>query len=126
MLKPEAPFTEAVADPDYELQRAIVLLTDGENTGGVGDAYKTVFGLDTAAGPEMNARARALAANIKADGVIIYVIQFANSGGALQQLLKDIASGPGAPYYYYAPNGDTLQQVFREIANHLSELRLAK
>ncbi len=126
VLKPEAPFTEAVADPDYELQRAIVLLTDGENTGGVGDAYKTVFGLDTAAGPDMNARARALAANIKADGVIIYVIQFANSGGALQQLLKDIASGPGAPYYYYAPNGDVLQQVFREIANHLSELRLAK
>lgn len=126
VLKPEAPFTEAVADPDYQLQRAIVLLTDGENTGGIGDGYKTVFGLDTAAGPDMNARLRALADNIKADGVIIYVIQFANSGGALQQLLKDVASGPDMPYYYYAPDGDTLQQVFREIANHLSELRLAK
>jgi hypothetical protein len=52
--------------------------------------------------------------------------RFANSGGALQQLLKVIASGPDSPYYYYAPNGDTLQQVFREITNHLSELRWAK
>jgi len=121
VLKPQAPFTEAVADPDYELQRAIVLLT-----GGVGDGYKTVFGYNTAAGPDMNARLRALADNVKADGVIIYVIQFANSGGTLQALLKDIASGPDSPYYYYAPNGEALQQVFREIANHLSELRLAK
>lgn len=126
VLKPEAPFTEAVADPDYELQRAVVLLTDGENTGGVGDGYKTVFGLNTAAGPEMNDRLRALADNIKADGVIIYVIQFANSGGALQTLLKEIASGPDSPYYYYAPNGEALQQVFHQIADHLSELRLAK
>ncbi len=126
VLKPEVPFTEAVAEPEYELQRAIVLLTDGENTGGIGDGYKTVFGLDTVAGPDMDARLRTLADNIKADGVIIYVIQFANSGGALQALLKEIASGPDQPYYYYAPNGDTLQQVFREIANHLSELRLAK
>ncbi len=126
VLKPEAPFTEAVADPDYDLQQAIVLLTDGENTGGVGDGYKTVFGRGTTAGPDMNARLLELAGNIKADGVIIYVIQFANSGGALQQLLKDVASGPDSPYYHYAPDGDALQQVFREIANHLSELRLAK
>jgi Flp pilus assembly protein TadG len=125
-LKPQAPFTEAVADPDYNLQRAIVLLTDGENTGGVGDGYKTVFGMGTAAGPQMNDRLLQLADNIKADGVIIYVIQFANSGGELQQLLKDVASGPQSPYYYYAPDGDALQQVFREIANHLSVLRLAK
>jgi Flp pilus assembly protein TadG len=126
VLEPEAPFTEAVSDPDYELQKAIVLLTDGENTGGVGDGYKTVFGLNTTAGPDMDARLLSLADNIKSSGVIIYVIQFANSGGALQALLKNVASGPDAPYYHYAPDGDALQQVFREIANHLSELRLAK
>ena len=74
----------------------------------------------------MNDRLRLLAANIKASGVKIYTIQFANSGGPLQALMKEIASGPDAPYYHYAPDGSTLQTVFQEVANHLSELRLSK
>ena len=69
VLMPDAPFTEAVADPDYDLQRAIVLLTDGENHGGVGDGYKQVFGLGSGAGSNgMDARLRTLANNIKSAG----------------------------------------------------------
>ena len=74
----------------------------------------------------MNDRLRALAANIKASGVKIYTIQFANSGGPLQALMREVASGPDAPYYHYAPDSTTLQTVFQEVANHLSELRLSK
>ncbi|MCP5368611.1 MAG: VWA domain-containing protein [Hyphomicrobiales bacterium] len=126
VVKPAAPFTEAVANPEYKRQQAIVLLTDGENVAGNGDGYKATFGLNNAAADKMDARLRTLAANIKADGVIIYVIQFANDGTDLQILLKEIASGPDTPYYYYAPDGNTLQDVFKEVANHLSELRLSK
>ena len=126
VLLPEAPFTEAVANPDYELQRAIVLLTDGENFAGSGDGYKTTFGLGGGGRAEMDDRLREIADNIKADGVILYVIQFANAGGALQALLQEVASGPESPYYHFAPDSATLAQVFREVANHLSELRLSK
>lgn len=126
VLLPPAPFTEAVPDPEYRRQQAIVLLTDGENYGGSGDGYKGTFGTGNAARPEMNARLLEVAANIKADGVIVYVIQFANDGTGLQTLLKQVASGPETPYYHYAPDGASLQQVFHEIANNLSELRLSK
>lgn len=126
VLKPDAPFTEAVANPNYERQQAILLLTDGENYGGSGDGYKTTFGGGGTAQPEMNARLLKLADNIKASGVILYVIQFANQGTALQSLLQQVASGPDSPYYYYAPDAATLQSIFREIANHLSQLRLSK
>lgn len=126
VLMPEAPFTEAEANPEGDRQQAIVLLTDGENYGGSGDGYKATFGLGGAAGPEMDDRLRQLAANIKAAGVVIYAIQFANSGGALQALMKEIASGPNAPFYHYAPDAATLQQVFREVANNLSELRISR
>lgn len=127
VLMPGAPFTEAVADPDYNLQRAIVLLTDGENYGGNGDGYKTVFGLGSSAGANgMNDRLRLLATNIKSSGVVLYVIQFANNGTELQALLKEVASGPGSPFYHYAPDDAALRAVFREIANDLSELRLSK
>ncbi len=126
VLVPDAPFTEAVADPDYDLQQAIVLLTDGENVAGSGDGYKAVWGLGGFAQSQMDARLLAIADNIKADGVIIYVIQFANDGTDLQSLLQQVASGPDSPYYHYAPDGDALQLVFREVANHLSQLRLSK
>ena len=126
VLKPPAPFTEAIAEPDYERDQAIVLLTDGENFGGSGDGYKGTFGRGSDARPDMNDRLLALAGNIKADGVIIYVIQFSNSGSQLQTLLQTVASGPGSPYYFFAPDTDTLHTVFRQIADHLAALRLSK
>ncbi len=126
VLKPPAPFTEAVPNPDYPRDQAIVLLTDGENFGGSGDGYKTTFGLGSNARPDMNDRLLDLSANIKADGVIIYVIQFSNSGSQLRALLQTVASGPASPYYFFAPDSDTLRTVFRQIADHLSALRLSK
>ena len=126
VLKPPAPFTEAIPDPEFEREQAIVLLTDGENFGGSGDGYKATFGLGASARPAMNDRLLTLGNAIKGDDVIIYVIQFSNSGSQLQALLQTVASGPGSPFYYFAPDAATLQQVFREVANHLSELRLSK
>ena len=126
VLRPEAPFTEAGPSPDGSRQQVIVLLTDGENFAGNGDGYKTVFGYGNAAFDRMNERFRALAAAVKASGVKIYAIQFANGGGALQALMQEIASGPKAPYYHYAPDGETLQTVFREVGNHLSALRASE
>ena len=43
-----------------------------------------------------------------------------------RDLLREIASGPDAPYYYYAPDRSSLSQAFREVANNLSMLRLSK
>jgi len=126
VLTPAAPWNEADPNPLYRRQQAIVLLTDGENVGGYGDGYKATFGINSAAQASMDARLRLLAANMKAAGVVIYVIQFANNSSAMQALLKEVATGPDSPYYHYAPNGATLQQVFREVANNLSELRLSK
>jgi Flp pilus assembly protein TadG len=125
VLTPAAPFDQADPSPDGERVQAIVLLTDGENWGGYGDGYKAIWGTGTPQ-PNMDARLLALAANIKADGVVVYVIQFANGGTALQTLLKQVATEPGAPYYNYAPDPAALSTVFTEIANHLSELRLSK
>ncbi|CCQ73542.1 VWA domain-containing protein [Magnetospira sp. QH-2] len=126
VLTPDTPFTQAEADPDYNLQRAIVLLTDGANVGGYGDGYKAAFGTGAGARTEMNERLLELANNIKASGVIIYVVQFAYQDSDLQTLLQQVASGPISPYYYYAPDADALTAVFHEVANDLSELRLSK
>jgi Flp pilus assembly protein TadG len=131
VLTPGAPFDEADPNPPGERQQAIVLLTDGENCGWWGDGYKGIWIIGSSAScsesrDEMNDRLTELATNIKAAGIKIYTIQFANSGTDMQNLLKSISTGPGAPYYHYAPDAATLQTVFQEIATHLSELRLSK
>ncbi|MGB1026340.1 MAG: VWA domain-containing protein, partial [Rhodospirillaceae bacterium] len=126
VVSPEAPFDQAVADPDYDRVQAIVLLTDGENYAGSGDGYKGVWGLGYRGNDEMNERLLLVADSIKASGVEIYAIQFANGSGALANLMRDVASEEGSPYYHYAPDRDALRSVFREVANHLSELRLSR
>ena len=125
VLTPDTPYTEADPDPDGERIQAIVLLTDGENYGGSGDGYKGIWGTGTPQ-PNMDARLLELAGNVKASGVVIYVVQFANGGGALQTLLKQVATENDSPYYNFAPDGAALTQVFTTIANSLSELRLSK
>lgn len=125
VLVPDAPFTEADANPPGKRQQAIILLTDGQNWGGYGDGYKDVFGT-AASPPGMDDRLQALATNIKAAGIQLYVIQFFHNSGALATLLKGVASSPDAPFYHFAPDAASLQTVFKEVANHLSELRLSK
>ncbi len=126
VLTPAAPWTEANPTPPSPRQQAIVLLTDGENVGGYGDGYKAMFGINSAAQASMDARTRLLAANIKAAGITLYVIQFANNNSSMQTLLKQVATTPDRPFYNYAPDAAALQTVFREVANNLSELRLSK
>ena len=126
VLVPEAPFTDADSDPDGPRTQAIILLTDGEQTQAYGDGYKRTWGSGSSAQNEMNARLLEVAGNIKANGTLIYTIQFANGGGALQALMKQVASEPNAPYYHYAPDAQALKTIFTEVANHLQKLRISK
>lgn len=126
VLLPGAPFEEAIANPTYKRQQAIVLLTDGQNFAASGDGYKTVFGYGSDGQTAMEARAVELANNLKAKGVIIYTIQFVESGEDLKAFLKKVASGTEAPYYFLAPDAATLSKSFKEVANHLAQLRLSK
>jgi Mg-chelatase subunit ChlD len=139
VLSPEEPFTEAVPDPDYERDQAIILLTDGENCPRSGDGYKRVFGNcasdpDLSTGrPGMEERLRKLAANLKSQGILLYVIQFANGDNdpatpptRQEELLMEIASGTEAPFFMNAPSEADLKMAFREIANHLAQLHLSQ
>ena len=74
----------------------------------------------------LNNRLKRLAANIKAQGITLYVIQFDNNSTTLTNLLKAVATQPNEPYYYNAPTEAELALAFQQIANNLSKLRLSK
>jgi Flp pilus assembly protein TadG len=124
VLTPEPPFTDAELNPLGNRTQAIILLTDGDQTGNNGDAYKAVFGVSGSV-PGQDQRLRDLADTIKAQGVLIYTIQFANTSGPLATLMKYVATGPDKPFYQAAPTAEELRTVFQEVANDLSQLRVS-
>jgi hypothetical protein len=133
VLMPTPPFTSAFADPPPNItrKRAILLLTDGEQTGRSGDGYKAVFGSGNNAqgngtsDMKMNHRLKVLATAIKNEGILIYTVQFANTSGSLANLLKSVSSGPAEPFYNTAQSRQALLDVFHQIANDLAELHVS-
>lgn len=125
VLVPDAPFTEADPNPQGNRTQAIILLTDGEYTGWSGDAYKHQLGFNTSAQATAYPRLESLATKIKDSGVVIYTIQFANTSSALETRMKNVASGPDAPFYHKAPTEAELDAAFEEVANDLSQLRVS-
>ncbi len=127
VVSPGVPFDEADPFPTGLHERAIVLLTDGEQYGATDDGYNTAFGSGAAAGAGgMDARLLAVAANAKAEGIKIYVIQFYYSSGPLQSLLQQVATEPHAPFYHFAPDGNELNKIFKRIGDDLSALRISR
>ncbi len=127
VVSPGEPFADADPFPTGLHERAIVLLTDGQQYGEDEDGYDAVFGSGSSAGAGgMDARLLAVAESVKNSGIKIYVIQFYYSSGPLQTLLKQVASKPKAPYYHFAPDGDALNVAFEEIADDLSALRISR
>jgi hypothetical protein len=120
-----SPFTGDGTEPPKQgegtLVRAIVLMTDGANTQHDADAYEGALSAS-----KLDDRTKTIAQRIKDEGVIIYGIQFGYKSGPQETLMKQVASGPGAPYYQYAPDVASLKTAFQEIGNHLSKLRLSK
>ena len=124
MLTPAAPFSESTSNLQ-PTQQAIILMTDGQNNAGYGDAYNAAFGNGSAGEPGMDARLKLIAQNIKTAGISIYVIQEVSVSNALKTLLQGVDTSPDAPYYFYAPNATALTSAFQQIADNLSSLRIS-
>ncbi len=96
-------FTKAVGlfDPDSDNAKVIVMFTDGKTTAG---------------GPPAP-----IAAQAKADGVIIYCIGLIGSDGIDVATLKEWASDPSATHVAVTPDADELEELFRELAENISK-----
>ena len=130
---------------DYEtplLDKVVIVLTDGQNQfydwpGGNGSgpsgsdytAYGRLndFGYSSRsdARAEIDIRFTTICEAMKAEGILIYAITFGSTpNSTTQDLYSNCASEP--TYYWHAPNNSTLQTVFAEIGEQLSNLRIAE
>lgn len=138
VLSPSAPFTEAEAYDEEERVKAIVLLTDGSNDPGRvynhnGSNYNA-FGYPaeghlgstngSTAESALDDKTETVCNNIKAKGILIYTIGFRVSSNSTHALLRNCASKPDM--YYNSPSNSQLAAIFSDIAQGLSELRIAQ
>jgi Flp pilus assembly protein TadG len=99
--------------------KAMVLMTDGDNTKSVYGTYHN--GGDGAAA---DAKTAQLCENIKADGIKLYTIAFKVGKSSSLQMLKACATDPS--YAFDAQDNTALKNVFNLIAGSLATLRLTK
>ncbi len=95
-------------DPaDQGTVKYLILMTDGKNTvDATGDNEKT----------------RRLCSRIKGQGIHVYTVGFGQNGEIDQDLLRSCANVPQD--YFYAPDEETLNSAFRQIADQINAERL--
>lgn len=128
------------------MRKAIVLMTDGDNswyswTTGYpdksGDTDRTAYGRvsDHVLGSSVttsnatsiiNSMMAEMCTNIKAQGIIIYTIIYNHSSvsSSTQTLFQNCASAPSD--YYVAPSASELEAAFSDIGGQLSDVRISQ
>lgn len=142
VLSPDEPFTEGKSYDNKDWVKAIVLLTDGQNDVGGGSyytghnkSYYNAFGyaaeghLGSTNGSEaeqkLNEKMQAVCTAIKAKGILVYTIGFQLSDNTTKNLLKNCATDPDT-MYFNSPSNSDLAGIFSDIAQGLSDLRIAQ
>lgn len=151
MLSPEAPFTEGVSYTDPDWSKAIVLMTDGENTAGASDTHwqsaNTTYGyaIEQRMGvgvskptkgssgfqadrmaDQIDEKLLRICHRAKQKGIIVYTIIFGLDDADTEKVFKACATEPKAPYYYKAPSAAELEAAFGDIAQDLVKLHVSK
>jgi Flp pilus assembly protein TadG len=104
------PLTDAAA-PDKDLDKVLILLTDGENT-------ENRWTRNTS---DINKRTQAACDNIKKEGIKLYTVRVIDGSASL---LRGCATSPSM--YFEVQQASQLNAVFKSIADSLATLRIAK
>jgi hypothetical protein len=115
-LTKSAPLAEAVT-PSSDLDKVIILLTDGENT----ESWNEASGKVEKNSTHIDARTKLTCDEVKAANIKIYTIRVIEGNA---DLLTKCASTPSM--YYDVQQASQLSGVFSKIAENLANLRIAK
>ncbi len=120
------------------MDKAVIVLTDGDNTlltttvnGSTASrytAYPNLAALGATSSnvtTKLNQRTTSVCTAIKTAGITVYAITFGDSPSSTgQSLMRGCASSPAL--YWHSPDGTNLRTVFRTIGTQLSKLRIAQ
>jgi Flp pilus assembly protein TadG len=115
-LTSNTPLTDAAA-PAADLDKIIIVLTDGDNT----ESWDNVNNKKITSQTAIDARTEQVCTNIKNANIKIYAVRVIDGNATL---LRNCASNPSM--YFDVQQASELNSVFSSIAQNLANLRLAK
>ncbi len=138
VISPGEPFTEGVSYSDEDITKAMVLLTDGENTfdseGNHNESTYTAYGfLDQerlgssnywTAITKQNQLLQRACSNVKAADIVSYTFAYNVPSATQRNLIKNCATSPEK--YFDPPSNAALVQNFQQIADELRKLHLSQ
>ena len=101
---------------DADMEKAIIIMTDGANTPNCLQDVQTTG--------ETEAAFTRICDDMKANGIVVYTITFQLEDPDTNALFRTCASG--TERYFKSPSSDALEAAFTAIANDLSTLRLSQ
>ncbi len=135
VISPAEPFTEGAPYGDDKWQKAVVMMTDGDNY--INDHYSGYGGFTehSVNVNDLNDRLEETCTNMKADGILIYTITFSYQTGTdgggnplynidddTREVYERCATDPDN--YYDALGHDALIDVFESISRELSNVHI--
>ena len=103
--------------PAPDLDKVIILLTDGDNT----ESWKNSNNSKVTSQSTIDTRTQLVCNNIKAANIKLYTIRVINGDSTL---LRNCATNPSM--YYDVQQASQLNDAFAAIAQNLANLRIAK
>ncbi len=111
-----SPGSLPLAYEESDMEKAIIIMTDGANTPScLQDVQST---------SETEAAFSRTCTDMKANGIVIYTITFQLEDPDTNSLFRSCASG--TERYFKSPSSESLEAAFTTIANDLSTLRLSQ
>lgn len=122
LLSPEKPFTEGAAWDSNTWRKAIIIMTDGENTKEGNYSYFWRDSKNQLSTTDYDDRFLEVCTQLKENNVTVYTITFQSGGAVNQELFESCATSPS--HYFHAPTQDELRQHFSTISGQLSNLHI--
>ena len=123
LISPSFPFQEGAAYNDPFWRKAVIMMTDGQNTmhprySAYGPTKDHSIGTN-----QENAKFAEVCQKMKDEGIIIYTVTFTSSiNNTTKDFYRECATDDTK--YYDAPSKDDLVEAFRSISRELSNLYL--
>ena len=132
VISPKVPFTEGHGYANEDYNKAIVLMTDGQNV--MSSSVYSAYGYlsdgnlgttsSSSAVNELNDRTTLVCDRIKNKGILLYTITFQVSSSSTRDLMEDCATD--SSNYFDSPSDSELEAAFRAIGKELSNLRIGQ
>lgn len=126
VISPSEPFTEGAAYSDSDWNKAVIILTDGDNTFfNNSSTYYSAYEPDDISESELDDRLLEVCTGMKAKGIVVYTIAFGTGiSSSTESLLSSCATD--TDNYYESPDSNTLSLAFRAIGAELKNLHLSQ